>query len=205
MRTFKKLLSKLWRITPRGLRWRAMWVIGPRYVVGVTGVVLNARDEVLLAHHVFRDRIAWGLPGGAIRYNERLQDAIHREIQEETGISVEVGPMLQVAIHPEWPNLTCSFLCTVQGTPHVQVNGELFAAGFYALDDLPARISRGQRELIEYALHVRERPEVWNVGRLEDWKVKRSEDWKVKRSEDWKTGRLEEQKIGRSEDWDADV
>jgi ADP-ribose pyrophosphatase YjhB (NUDIX family) len=153
--TFKALLSKLWKIAPRGLRWRVMWLITPRYVVGVTGVVLNARGKVLLARHVFRDRIDWGLPGGAIGYGECLEDAVHREILEETRIPVEVGPMLQVTLHPKWPNLTCHFLCTVEGMPQPQVNGELFEAGFYTLDDLPGRIAPGQREIIEYGLSVR--------------------------------------------------
>ena len=159
MSTLKTLLSKLYKITPRGLRWRAMWLISPRYVVGVTGVVFNARGEVLLAHHVFRDRIAWGLPGGALYYGERLEDGLHREIVEETSISVEVGPMLQVTMHPDWPNLTCHFLCAVDGMPEARVSGELFEAGFYTLDDLPGPIEAGQQEIIEYGLRVREQPE----------------------------------------------
>lgn len=175
MSSLKTLLSKLWKITPRGLRWRAMWLVSPRYVVGVAGVALNERGEVLLAHHVFRDAIAWGLPGGAIRYGEQLEDGVRREILEETGISVEVGPLLQVTMHPEWPNLTCHFLCAVDGMPQAQVSGELFEAGFYALDDLPGPIARGQREIIEYGLYVREQPEEWKAGRLEDWMAKRNE------------------------------
>jgi ADP-ribose pyrophosphatase YjhB (NUDIX family) len=165
MTTLKTLLSRIWKIIPRGLRWRAMWLISPRYVVGVTGVVLDARGAVLLAHHVFRDKIAWGLPGGAIRYGERLEDAVHREILEETGLSVEVGPLLQVTTHPEWPNLSCHYLCTVDGTPQPQVNGELFEAGFYDLDDLPAPIAPKQRAIIERGLREWEE---WKDGRGKD-------------------------------------
>jgi 8-oxo-dGTP diphosphatase len=159
MMTLKTLLSKLWKIIPRGVRWRAMWLLSPHFVVGVAGVVFNAQGEVLLAHHVFRDKIAWGLPGGAIRYGERLEHAVHREIAEETGLSIEVGPLLRVTLHPEWPNLTCHFLCTVDGAPRPQVTGELFEAGFYTLEDLPGPIMPGQREIIESALAIRERPE----------------------------------------------
>jgi len=172
----KRLLSKLWKIAPRGLRWRAVWAISPRFVVGVAGVVLNARGEILLAHHVFRDEIAWGLPGGAIRYGERLEDAIRREILEETGLSVAVGGLLRVTLHSDWPNLTCHFLCTVDGTPEPRVNGELFEAGFYTLDDLPGPIAPCQREIIEHGLRVHEQPEEWKTGRLEDWKTGRLED-----------------------------
>jgi ADP-ribose pyrophosphatase YjhB (NUDIX family) len=176
MSTSKTLLSKLWKIIPRGLRWRAIWAISPRFVVGVTGVVLNARDEFLLAHHVFRDPFAWGLPGGAIRYGERLEHAICREILEETGLSVLVEGLLNVTLHPDWPNLNCHFLCTVDGTPEPRVNGELFEAGFYTLDDLPGPIAPGQRETIEYGLRAHECLEEWKVGRLKDRKIGRMED-----------------------------
>ena len=159
MNTFKTLLSKLWKRVPRGLRWRAMWALSDRFMVGVAGVVLNARDEVLLAHHVYRDHIAWGLPGGAMQHGEGLEEAVYREILEETGVAVQVGPLLQVTVEDRWPNLTCHFLCTVSGTPQVQVNSELFEAGFYPLEALPGPIARGQRIIIERAIGVRGRSE----------------------------------------------
>ena len=45
-----------------------------------------------------------------------------------------------------------AFLCAVDGIPQVRVNGELFEAGFYTLDDLPGPIAPGQREIIERGL-----------------------------------------------------
>ena len=156
MSKLKTLLSKLWKASPRGLRWRAVALLNDRFVVGVTGIVWNARGELLLAHHIYRDAIAWGPPGGVIRRGESLEQALHREIWEETGLSVRVGPLVQVTLDPRWPNLTCHFICTVEGTPQPRVNGELFEAGFYALDALPGVISPDQWAIIEYARDVRE-------------------------------------------------
>jgi 8-oxo-dGTP diphosphatase len=67
-----------------------------RPIVGVGAVVLDG-DRVLLvkrAHEPLKGE--WSLPGGAVELGETLETAIVREVREETGLSVEVGPMVDV-------------------------------------------------------------------------------------------------------------
>jgi 8-oxo-dGTP pyrophosphatase MutT (NUDIX family) len=128
-----------------------------KFVLGVTGIVLDDRNQVLLAHHVFRDKIAWGLPGGGVKRGESLEQAIRREIWEETGLTVQVQHLLQVTLERDRPLMSCHFWCAVDGTPHPRVNGELFEAGFFALDALPAIVSRRQIALIKLAIEIKTR------------------------------------------------
>jgi len=151
-------LSKLWKLIPTALRWRAMWAVSPRFIVGVAGIVLNEQGEVLLAHHVYRGKNAWGPPGGIVHYREGLCAALYREILEETCLHVEVGPLLQVGTGERWPHVTFQFLCTVEGAPQPQVSGELFEAGFYPPDALPCTLEPVQASALEYALKLYARP-----------------------------------------------
>mgnify|MGYP001122504413 CR=1 FL=1 len=145
-----------------------MWAVSPRFIVGVAGIVLNREGEVLLAHHVYRSKHPWGLPGGIIGYGESLAEALAREILEETSLQVEVGPLLQLGVGNDWPHVTFHFLCTVQGAPQPRVNGELFEAGFYPPDALPAPLEPSQASAMAAALeHFRQPDAVAGVRIVE--------------------------------------
>lgn len=64
-------------------------------VAGVGGVVICGSD-VLLVRRAFPPRQGqWSLPGGRVELGESLVAAVRREVLEETGIEVVVGPIVE--------------------------------------------------------------------------------------------------------------
>lgn len=67
-------------------------------VPSVTAVVLNDEDQLLLIHKTDND--LWALPGGGHDVGESIADTVVREVQEETGVDVEVTGIVGLFTDP---------------------------------------------------------------------------------------------------------
>ena len=67
-----------------------------RPVVGVGAVVLEAERVLLIKRGHAPLKGQWSLPGGGVETGETLEQAVAREVLEETGLTVEVGPIVEV-------------------------------------------------------------------------------------------------------------
>ena len=67
-----------------------------RPIVGVGGVIVDAGKVVLIRRKYEPLKGHWSLPGGMVEIGESLDVALTREMLEETGLAVDVGPVIEV-------------------------------------------------------------------------------------------------------------
>lgn len=123
--------------------------------VSVSALIFDG-GRILLAHRRAIDW--WNLPGGAVDPGETVDEALRREIYEETGLEAEVGQLVGVYSKPLKQEVVLSFRCRVSGgTPGTILDDDIDESRYFALDELPARTLPKHRERISDALLNQER------------------------------------------------
>ncbi len=67
-----------------------------RPIVGVGAVIVDAGKVVLVRRRYEPLAGRWSLPGGTLELGETLETGAAREMREETGLHVDVGPIIEV-------------------------------------------------------------------------------------------------------------
>lgn len=106
--------------------------------------IVNENGEILLQKRSDKDDI-WGLPGGAVEIGESIEDAVIREVKEETGLNVEVEHFIGVysKYFHTYPNGDRSqsichlFKCSMLNRELLVDNKETFDLKFFDKHNIP--------------------------------------------------------------------
>jgi ADP-ribose pyrophosphatase YjhB (NUDIX family) len=145
----QKLVRKIWQATPAPVRVNLIWFTQKKFTVSAAAIIFNRERKVLLLNHILRPLSAWGIPGGFIDANEQPEEAIRRELREETGIELEDLALYRVRTigrHVE-------ILFTARGVGDPQVKSrEILEFGWFTPDEMPEGTSKIQKYIIEELL-----------------------------------------------------
>jgi 8-oxo-dGTP diphosphatase len=114
----------------------------------VYGVCRDEEERILLARAspAITLQGRWFLPGGGINHGEGPVDSLVREMEEESGLAVSVGPLLDILSDvrriPDGTSLhTVRIIYRVEswsGTLRPEVGGTTDAVGWFTLEEVRA-------------------------------------------------------------------
>lgn len=128
---------------------------GKDYIgVGCGAFILNEQEEVLLQlRNKAPEKEYWSIPGGKVELFETFEQAVKREVKEETGAEVEVIGLLGMCNHiigneqRHW--VSPSYLCKiVKGEPRIMEPTKHLDMKWFSLDNLPEKITITTQEAI---------------------------------------------------------
>ena len=138
----------MWRRLER-YQWRLVWLRQSKFLVGTTGLVRDSEGRVLLLRHRFwPEGRQVGLPGGYAIAGERLEDAVAREVREETGLRISVAHVVQVSSGFRL-RVEVAYAGELVGGDWNLDRREVLSAEFVPIDALPADLMPNHRRLIE--------------------------------------------------------
>ncbi len=140
------VLSVVWRHLG-GVRWLIIWLVSPKYVVGVNAVIVNDDGHVYLQKHRFWQEQAWGLPGGLIEANESPEEGLKREIGEEMGVGCQVGRLLYSSLFFR-RGINLTYAVRLDSEELRLDEAEIIKADYFLATDLPRPIMSTQARLL---------------------------------------------------------
>lgn len=148
MRSF---LANIWKLLnmPKGIQLFFMRFFQNQFLVGVTGIIFNDKNEILLFKHTYRQH-SWSLPGGYMKSGEHPAEALEREIKEESGLVVSVDKSFKTRTDRTSSRLDLCYTGVLIGGEFIK-SEEVSEYGFFSQDKMPL-LRSNQVFLIEEAL-----------------------------------------------------
>lgn len=127
----------------------------PSYTVGAVAIIRHD-DQVLLLRQPHRK--GWSLPGGLLDRGEHADHGVVREVREETGIELTVGPATTCLVNPSVRRVDVIYVVDLDERPHVTPGGEARGFDWLGVDDVDVA-DEPTREILATVARLRALPE----------------------------------------------
>ena len=121
--------------------------------VAVIALVLHEDRVLLIQRAVDPGKGEWSLPGGYMDAGEMPQEALQRELQEEVGLRIKIGELLEifpmVGDEGERIGIVLAFQVEPSDSPEIPfVADDAQDAGWFSSDDIPAKLAFESTEML---------------------------------------------------------
>lgn len=140
-------LLKVWRslALAKHSQLQVMRLMNDQFLIGVTGVIFNDKQEVLLVKHSYR-RVPWSLPGGFLKAGEHPKMGLEREIHEETRYVVQVEKIIKTTHDKKTARLDLCYIGSYK-KGHFKPSNEVLEANFFSKNKLPPLINDQYKQI----------------------------------------------------------
>jgi 8-oxo-dGTP diphosphatase len=138
----------LYRRLPRFLRLFIIRRVAPGHTVGSLCLIEHDGQLLMLSQ---RHREGWTFPGGLINRGEDASTAVVREVEEETGLRVEVGRPFAVVVDPRSRRVDILYWVQAKQATSVDAAGEALVAEWVRPDDMGEVDEPTEQALAEFA------------------------------------------------------
>ena len=139
--------------------WRMRWGL----TLGAQGVVIDGNDSVLLVRHSYRP--GWFFPGGGVEWNETIETALARELEEEVGVTLTEPAQLHgiFANFASFPgdHIAVFVVRHWQRRGDYRKYGEIAETGMFGRGNLPDAIDLGTRARLAEIFDRSPIPALW--------------------------------------------
>lgn len=112
---------------------------------------MNTQPEGIILIKRKNPPSGWAIPGGFVDYGETLEDAVRREMKEETGLELTLVRQFHTysdpARDPRHHTVSTVFIATATGRP--QAGDDAEEIGIFTKDSLPENIAFDHRQVLE--------------------------------------------------------
>ncbi|CAN5654383.1 NUDIX domain-containing protein [soil metagenome] len=145
----KKIIGTIWRKMPSYLRKKVIRTTQHTFTVSAAAIITNEDGKVLLLDHVLRTASGWGFPGGFLEMGEQAENALKREIREETGLELKDVKLIRVRTI----NRHIEILFRAKATGKAEVkSSEIKDVVWFNVDEIPENMSQTQKSIIRKLL-----------------------------------------------------
>ena len=123
----------------------------PMPTLGVFAAIIDDDGRILCVRMNYATR-AWTTPGGRVEPGESPDDALKREVLEESGLDVVANELIGVYSKPYKDDIVLFFRARMVGRTPLQPNDEISHMGYFGRNWLPQPMGLGARTRIIEAL-----------------------------------------------------